>query len=266
MGEWEFKTPTCCVHNRDQDWQYSPHIALQEVDSTNSEAIRQLHAGQPLPFWLTARQQTSGRGRRGRPWISQEGNLYATFVIETFAGADINFSQLPLVIAIALHRAIADVIGPQHSHRLQVKWPNDLLFDCAKIAGILIETDHFIDTRVAIIGTGVNCSTHPVMETLASNFRQFGLIISLDELLTAYRRTMDETLYNWRTHGFSLIRQAWLARAVGIGKKISVRLPNETLHGVFERLDDDGYLVLALSGGEHRKIASGDVFLYSQPT
>src|SRR5262249_16691285 len=112
-------------------------IACETVGSTNSEALAYARAGERGPLWITARAQTAGRGRRGRSWVSEPGTLFATLLLTDPAQPE-RAAQLSFVAALALHDAITTV-APTLAPRLALKWPNDVLCDGAKLAGILIE-------------------------------------------------------------------------------------------------------------------------------
>src|SRR5947207_10376488 len=107
------------------------------LDSTNSEALKLAQGGERGPLWVVAARQTAGRGRRGRNWVSQPGNLYATLLLTDPAPAE-RWPQLSFVAALALRDAVA-ALAPALEARVAIKWPNDLLLDGAKVAGILIE-------------------------------------------------------------------------------------------------------------------------------
>src|ERR1043166_8409052 len=112
-------------------------LSLDEVGSTNAEAFARARAGERGPLWITARRQTAGRGRRGRAWVSEPGTLYASLLLTDPAPPQ-RAAELSLVAALAVHDALAEraaVLGP----RLTLKWPNDVLCDGAKLAGILVE-------------------------------------------------------------------------------------------------------------------------------
>src|SRR5579871_3882892 len=133
-------------------------IACETVGSTNSEALSRARAGVRGPLWITARAQTAGRGRRGRTWVSEPGNLYATLLLIDPAPPE-RAAQLSFVAALAVHDAItacARTLAPQ----LAFKWPNDVLLASAKTAGILIEAEGTRPLTVAV-GVGVNCRHHP---------------------------------------------------------------------------------------------------------
>src|SRR2546423_7378341 len=135
-------------------------VVHEVLGSTNAEALNLARRGEPGPLWVTARRQTAGRGRRGRTWISPPGNLYATLLLTAPAPPE-RWPQLSFVAALAIHDAVI-AIAAGLAPRLAIKWPNDLLLDGAKFAGILIEGQGGGDASNAVaVGIGVNCATHP---------------------------------------------------------------------------------------------------------
>src|SRR5215813_8228038 len=140
-------------------------IACDMIASTNSEALAYARAGEQGPLWITARAQTAGRGRRGRTWVSEPGNLYGTLLLTDPAPPE-RAAQLSFVAALATHDAVS-ACAPALGGRLTFKWPNDVLLDGAKLAGILIEAEGTRPLLVAV-GIGVNCRHHPAAtESLA---------------------------------------------------------------------------------------------------
>lgn len=235
------------------------HVALGDVGSTNDEALALAASGEPLPLWVTARRQLSGRGRQGAPWISEAGNLYASLLlIRTF---DLpQASQLPLVTALALHDALSAILGAGTG--LGIKWPNDLLLNRRKIAGILTESKILADGRpVIVIGCGVNCAHHPQnTRHPATSLLAEGYTVTPDELFAEFSKHMAGRLAVWDGGpGFSDIRTAWLDRATGLGETIHVRLPRTTIDGIFAGLDAAGRLILRQASGE-RTISAGELF------
>ena len=109
-------------------------LSHDTVGSTNAEALQFARKGERGPLWVTAKRQTAGRGRRGRSWVSEPGNLYASLLLTDPAPPE-RFPELSFVAALALHDAIGGRI-PGLSNRLVLKWPNDLLIDRNKFAGI----------------------------------------------------------------------------------------------------------------------------------
>jgi BirA family transcriptional regulator, biotin operon repressor / biotin---[acetyl-CoA-carboxylase] ligase len=240
-------------------------LNLAAIASTNAEALTLARAGERGPLWITAEQQTAGRGRRGSPWISPPGNLYATLLLHDPAPTEYA-AQLSFVAALAVHDAICER-APALSGKLKLKWPNDLLCGGAKIAGILIESERSDERLAAAVGIGVNCRHHPADTPYpATDLTAEGAAVSAESLFTALSRTMLERLNEWhRGAGFTAIRTGWMARAAGIGGDMKVRLPDRELFGRGEALDECGRLLLRLADGTVQTIAAGEVFPLSEP-
>lgn len=229
-------------------------VHLEEVGSTNDWIAAAAARGEPDGLWVYANLQTAGRGRRGRRWVSETGNLFASTLVRSQPGEGAQ-QQLSFVAALALHD-LAATFAP--AERLSLKWPNDLMLDGIKCAGLLLESRE----GTAIVGWGVNLAHHPrETERPANSFRAAGIsppppgkaCARLASAFTARR-------FLWRSSGFGAIRAAWLARAAGIGKPIVARLGHSELSGVFEGLAEDGALQLRLPSGELRLIHSGETF------
>jgi BirA family biotin operon repressor/biotin-[acetyl-CoA-carboxylase] ligase len=233
-------------------------VALDTIDSTNAEALRQGRAGASGPLWVAATEQTAGRGRRGRRWVSAPGNLYATLLLLDPAPPR-HAAQASFVAALALHDALADV-APALAPRLALKWPNDVLCDGAKIAGILIEGEGA--PLMMAVGIGVNCASHPAgLEYPATDLAALGHPAAPKALFRALSRRMDARLRQWDAGaGFPSIREDWLMRAFGRGAMIRVRLPERETTGIFETLDEAGRLVLKSIEGHQERITAGEVF------
>jgi BirA family transcriptional regulator, biotin operon repressor / biotin---[acetyl-CoA-carboxylase] ligase len=237
-------------------------VAHESLDSTNAQALRLAfeHRGKTSPLWITARQQTAGRGRRGNTWISPTGNLYATLLLKDPA-VPRNAPQLSFVAGLAVADAILDCAPSLHD-KLALKWPNDVLCDGAKLAGILLES-HRLNIRLAVaIGVGINCLHHPAETSFpATDLAAAGAQVSPDDMFFALSGAMVQRLEQWRGgDGFAAIRSDWLDRAVGIGGDMRVRLPGRELFGRCEALDESGQLLLRLADGSLETIAAGDVF------
>jgi len=234
--------------------------AHDTLPSTNTEAVAQARGGETGPLWVTARQQTAGRGRRGNVWISTPGNLYATLLLCDPAAPD-NAPELSFVAALAVHDAIVDRAAALHE-KLALKWPNDILCCGQKLAGILIEGEN-IGTRLAVaIGIGVNCMHHPVDTAYpATDLAAAGAAVSAEDLFFALSGAMARRLMQWQCGaGFQSVRSDWLDRAAGMGGEMRVRLPNCEFSGRAEALDERGRLLLRLTDGTLQTITAGDVF------
>lgn len=235
-------------------------VTHEELGSTSAEAMALARAGTQGPLWITAGRQTAGRGRRGRAWVSEAGNLYASLLLTDPSPTD-RAAELSFVAALAVHDAVVDVaqrLGPA----LAVKWPNDLLIGGRKVCGILIEGEGGGARPLSVaVGIGVNCTHHPD-EIPSTDLAAAGALVSAAELFRALSATMLRRLAQWnRGAGFAATRRDWLARAAGIGDDIRVRLPDRELVGRFETLDEAGHLVLRLPDGSIEPIAAGEVFV-----
>ena len=224
-----------------------------ELDSTNEEARRLAEAGEHGPLWISAAQQTSGRGRRGRAWDMAEGNLAATLLLRPEA-APVVTGQLSFAAALSAAEMV------QHfapAAAITVKWPNDVLAEGRKIAGILLEGG----TGWLAIGIGVNLAHHPEGTAFpATSLPQLGIAPpSCDQALGLLAARFAHWYDAWMEKGFETLRAAWLKRASGLGAPITARLPNETRQGVFEGIDASGALLLNEGTGV-RAIAAGEVF------
>jgi BirA family biotin operon repressor/biotin-[acetyl-CoA-carboxylase] ligase len=235
-------------------------IAHDTLPSTNAEALARGRAGERGALWITAARQTAGRGRRGNMWASEPGNLYASLLLTDPAPAA-HLPELCFVVALAVRDA-ACAAAPQLSAKLKLKWPNDLLLDGAKLAGILIEAESAGGTTIAAAGIGVNCAHHPDnLAYPATSLAAHGIAVTPAGLMTELSRTLLTRLAQWeRGAGFAAIRAEWLANAAGLGGDIHVRLPDRELSGTFETLDPLGRLMLRLPGGALEAITVGEVF------
>jgi BirA family biotin operon repressor/biotin-[acetyl-CoA-carboxylase] ligase len=235
-------------------------LTFDSIGSTNAEALTRARQGETGTLWLVARRQTGGHGRRGRTWVSEPGNLYATLLLSDPSPAA-RVAELSFVAALALHDAVVEcaaMLGP----RLSLKWPNDVLCDGRKFSGILLEGEGTSAAAHVALGIGVNCAHHPKDTTYpATDLAAAGVHVVCETLFTALSRTMLARVAQWRRgENFQSIRADWLRRADGLGKPIRVRLPDRELTGTFEALDDSGCLLLRRPNGAREAIAAGDVF------
>jgi BirA family biotin operon repressor/biotin-[acetyl-CoA-carboxylase] ligase len=228
-----------------------------EIDSTNEEARRLAARGEIGPLWLIARRQTAGRGRRGRSWEMAGGNLAATLLFLPVRGQG-EWAQLSFAAAIAAADMAAE-FAPQA--RIALKWPNDVLADGKKLSGILLETANGPSPALAI-GVGVNLAHHPDgTEFPATSLAALGVKApSPDDALTALAAGFAKWYEVWRVQGFVPIREAWLARAAGLGTRIRARLATEERSGMFEGIDENGALLLNEGFGRASVLPAADIF------
>lgn len=234
-------------------------VHLEAVGSTNAEAFERGRKGAASGLWVVARRQMEGRGRRGRVWTSEPGNLYASLMLRD-PMEEARLGELPLVVALAVHDAIAAALPPFARADLAIKWPNDVLYAGAKLCGILIEATASPEGRVVVIGIGVNCAHHPdVTLYSATDLTAAGYPTEPEALFALLSAAMARRLAEWQAGDFASIREAWLSRARGVGEAITVRLPAREIVGIFSGLDRDGRLLLRHDGGLEA-ISAGDVF------
>jgi BirA family biotin operon repressor/biotin-[acetyl-CoA-carboxylase] ligase len=233
--------------------------ALDSVDSTNEEAKRQARAGAPDGTLVWARMQTAGRGRSGHGWQSPAGNLYLSMVVRLASAAQA--AELSFVAAVALGEAL-DAFWPSGAP-VRFKWPNDVLLDGRKVAGLLVEAESAGGrTDWAVLGAGVNVAWAPEgTEWPATSLQAEGVAATVESVLGRFVGRLAAWRRRSISQGFAPVAAAWKSRARGIGEPIRVRLPRETLQGTFVDLDADGALLLDLrDGSAPRRITAGDVF------
>ncbi|MDP1599496.1 biotin--[acetyl-CoA-carboxylase] ligase [Phenylobacterium sp.] len=239
---------------------HPPIEAYDELDSTNAEARRRAEAGEGGPVWITAARQTAGRGRRGRAWSTNTGNLAATLLFTTAKPAG-EAAQLSFVAALAAAE-LADTCLGHGAARL--KWPNDVLVYGRKAVGILIESGARPDgTLWMAVGIGINLAHAPQdVERPATAFAEHMAVpppAPLDAL-EVLAGSFERWRAAWEREGFGPIAAAWTSYAHGLGQPCEARLPNQTHRGVAEGLDADGALRLRLDDGAVLRITAGDIF------
>jgi BirA family biotin operon repressor/biotin-[acetyl-CoA-carboxylase] ligase len=231
-----------------------------EIDSTNEEARRLAAKGETGPVWLSAARQTAGRGRRGRTWEMASGNLAATLLLRPDRPQG-DWAQLSFAAAIATADTVANFADTHGRAQISLKWPNDVLADGRKLAGILLEAANGPLPALAI-GIGINLAHHPDgTEFPATSLAALGAKVPpADEALAALAAGMAKWYEVWRAQGFAAIREAWLARAAGLGTRIRARLATGERTGMFEGIDENGALLLNEGFGRASALPAADIF------
>ncbi len=235
-------------------------IILDQVDSTMAEAARRA-PDLKRPTWIMAHRQTDARGRRGKVWENPLGNFAATYVCRPKGDAGMaalrSFSA-----ANALYEALALKID---RNCLALKWPNDVLLNNGKVAGILLEST---GTRAGVdwlaIGIGVNLTVAPEVSgdmsfPPVSLEGEGGEPTAPEEFLSLLASNIATGERIFSELGFAPIRKTWLRRAARLGTEITARTSRETFTGTFETIDDTGQLVLQTRAGQVH-IPAADVF------
>jgi BirA family biotin operon repressor/biotin-[acetyl-CoA-carboxylase] ligase len=235
-------------------------IVHEAVDSTHRVARELAAAGAADRTVVWAQRQTAGRGRLGRSFASPPGNLYVSFVLRP-AIAPAAASQLSFVAAVALAETVRGVLPP--GGRVTLKWPNDVLVDGRKVAGILLEavTTPGGALDAVLLGIGVNVVSHPPATTYgATDLAVAGGAVGVPALLERLAVALADWRARWQAEGFAPVRAAWLAAAHGRGEPIDVRRGNALISGRFADLDADGALIVESAGGRRERITAGEVF------
>ena len=238
-------------------------IRVGEIDSTNLEGHR-LADKIEGPTWILAESQTAGRGRCGRSWTSPKGNFCATLIVP-FSGRLQDAALMSFVASVALYDALAGIA--EDGERLRAKWPNDLLLDDGKVAGILLETAGTGGRMRVLIGIGVNLATAPQVPLRYERSPrsvclsdEFLMEVTPDRLLDHLAPAMDRRLGQFRVSGFDPIRQDWLRIAARLGQEVIFRTSDREIRGVFETIDSDGCAAVLAEGNRYR-IAAADMLL-----
>jgi len=235
-------------------------VDLDTVASTNDEALRLSAEGAEEGVVVRAREQTAGRGRRGRSFVSPEGNLFVSVLLRprmTPERAALVGFAASLAIAETIESVAPALPAPA------CKWPNDVLVAGRKVAGILVEASSTRDSIDSlIVGMGVNLIDHPPgADYPAGDLADLGAPgITPDRFLEVLLARLDTWLKVWRLSGMAGLRPAWLARAAGLGRPIEVRLDRESFAGRFRDIDSDGALIVDTGAGQSRKVTAGAVF------
>lgn len=216
------------------------------------------------PEWVLALEQTAGHGRRGRAWSSPKGNFFASLILQPKEAPD-RVALRSFVAALALRDAFVAATGRVEAFKL--KWPNDVLLNGGKVAGILLESVGLGQgVTHLIIGIGVNLAAAPNADQVelgavppVSLLSETGIRIGPEEFLDLLATAYDRYETQFTTYSFAPIRTAWLRDAARLGETITARTTAETMTGRFETIDDTGNLILTTAKGQ-RAIPAADIF------
>jgi BirA family biotin operon repressor/biotin-[acetyl-CoA-carboxylase] ligase len=248
-------------------------VALDQVASTNDEALTLAAEGAGEGTLITARRQTAGRGRRGRTWQSDEGNLFLSLILKPRGGLR-SAGAIGFAGALAITDAIAGLMGHDAmAHQkargpgIALKWPNDVLIRDRKVSGLLIERAGGAAGDALVLGIGINLVSHPddtrypATDLSAEGAGEISVSKALQEFSTAFLRRYR----GWQEDGFGPLREAWVARARGIGDNLSVEIEGRRFDGVFSTIDETGALCLDQGTAGVKKVTAGDVFFHAAP-
>lgn len=241
--------------------------AFDSIGSTNAEAMIRARQGERGPLWLVTDQQTAGRGRRQRAWISPRGNLAAT-ILEAIDVQPAVAATLGFAAGLALEAALQAVSlesrmrsGGSINTTFLLKWPNDVLAGREKLSGILLEAETVGGSLAVAVGMGTNVVSAPEGTPYpATSLATLGISVGAEDLFMALSDAWAEYRGIWDNgRGFSDIRRLWLERAAGLGEAVSIQSGSGSVEGIFETIDDAGCLIIASRDGKRTPIAAGDV-------
>jgi BirA family biotin operon repressor/biotin-[acetyl-CoA-carboxylase] ligase len=236
-------------------------ISLDSVGSTNEEAVRLASEGAPTGTLVWAKSQFRGKGRRGREWISPSGNLYLSLLLRPKLLLT-QAPQLSFVAAIAVFDTLCFML-PQ-TVKINMKWPNDILVDGKKIAGILLESSAHGDMLDwLVIGVGVNVATSPDKVSFSTTclHESSNPHVSVESVLKHFTVNFKRVIGEWSKEGFAPVRKKWLKFAWCLGEKIEVKTEQELFQGSFTGLDETGAMILEIGEGEKLTLTAADVIM-----
>lgn len=241
----------------------APVETFDEIDSTMLEARRRAERGDTGPVWLIAKRQTSGRGRRGRAWLSFDGNLLATYLFATSQP----LSEIAL-LGFAAGLAISETLQGMGAADVTLKWPNDVMIRGAKAAGILIDSGAMSGGGAwAALAFGVNLAAAPkAIDQPTRSLREALPLDALTPTAEAFFAVLRPRLEAWSARldsmGFEPLRRAWMAQALGLGRQARIMQGETALEGRAVGLSPRGELELDTPEGR-RLISAGDVYFSS---
>lgn len=232
-----------------------PVFIHESLDSTNAEALREISGGAQAPFVILAEQQSAGRGRRGRKWISPFAeNIYYSLVLRIDGGMR-QLEGLSLIVGLAVLSALREF----GSCDAGLKWPNDVLVGNKKIAGILLElVGDPADVCHVVIGIGINVNmmvASDVDQSWTSVRLEAGQAINRNELIVALGRNLQSYLIRHEAEGFAAIQAEWESNHLWQGREVTLIAGTHTVDGVVAGVDQQGALRLNVAGQE--KVFSG---------
>jgi BirA family transcriptional regulator, biotin operon repressor / biotin---[acetyl-CoA-carboxylase] ligase len=239
-------------------------IIYEDIDSTNSEALRLAKAGVDGNFVIWAQNQTQGRGRNGRQWESVKNNLFTSILLSPDCKLE-SLSQLSFVTALAVHDAIASILKKNKiTAELNLKWPNDVLVNGSKIAGILLESINVksFQRNYLVVGIGVNINTAPQIEGRSITCLKdiLGQELEAGYVFNKVLAYFDLYYKKWQQEGFINIRKQWLKRAHNINNVITIDSGHNRVSGIFKDIDFNGAIRIKLACGRIYSLHAGEVF------
>ncbi|MFK7839168.1 MAG: biotin--[acetyl-CoA-carboxylase] ligase [Bdellovibrionales bacterium] len=238
------------------EWVIETH---KEVQSTQDLVKQAAYDYQPEGLVIHALSQLDGRGRHGRTWVSVEGNLFLSVLLRPACRASV-IGQLSLIIGLCLVEAIEQHSNDNLNNRLILKWPNDLLLDNQKCAGILLESELSAngDVEWLVLGVGLNVISAPDDLGIALD----GVLnqgVGIDDVRDSFLKYLAQSYQNWLLSGFETYRRAWLSQSYKVGHPVHVKVGERLEKGAFHDIDMNGHLRI-MDNGQIKMITAGEVY------
>ncbi len=233
-------------------------LSYDEVDSTNDEARRLANGGAAHGAVIWAKQQTAGRGRMGREWVSEEGNLYVTVLLRPSAPLEA-LPQLSFVASLAVLESLTQIV--ENGEDLKLKWPNDILLAGRKIGGVLLESFEASGKQWVSVGVGINVEHYPdnVMFP-ATCLTEAGVqIVSAKIVLSRFIYHFIQLYDAWCDQGFAEVGKEWMYHAWRIGETVEIDASHTEYKGTFDGIDEQGRMLMTTADGTQETISAGDM-------
>jgi BirA family transcriptional regulator, biotin operon repressor / biotin---[acetyl-CoA-carboxylase] ligase len=232
------------------------------VGSTNTEARRLAEKGAPEGTIVIAEEQTAGKGRKGRDWVSpKQTGIYATLILRPTLPIE-DTPLLTLLAAVATCEAIVTSTGIPPT----IKWPNDILMNGKKVAGILTEVSSEVDrVEFALIGMGLNVNTpaealpERMIFPASSLAAETGTPVKRTALLACWLEEIETEYAQLIAGNRNALLDHWKALSGIMGRRVRIQRVHDSISGTIEDIDSDGALLLITPDGESLRVLSGDV-------
>lgn len=248
---------------KSENYQNFQIFSFSQLASTNDTAFEMIENGQAgHNSVVICDSQTGGRGRLGRKWQQGNGNLYLSLILRP----EMDVKDAPQLVFVAIN-ALYDAIKQLHAEqglnddiKISKKWPNDLLINDKKAAGILLE-NAIINSKVdaIVVGLGVNVATNPENVMFkATNLQDLGFRVEKKQVWQKFLANFAVNYQSWQDFGFKVVKNKFINDAWRLGEEISINNDKVNISGIFDDINQDGAIVINTSQGV-RQVAFGDV-------
>lgn len=237
-------------------------LIFDQLDSTNNEAMRLAKTKIVGDFVIVASKQTAGKGQKGRKWESIPGNLHASLLLQS--ELDMNrLKELSFLTAVVLHKTISHFVKKLNAPKIDIKlkWPNDVLVDGKKLAGILLESTRINDINYIIIGVGVNTHFLPKIKNIpVTSMLNEGLIIRDPmDFLNQFIIDFYSRFEKWKSeNSFVNIKKEWQKNAYRLNEMVTLDDDVQKISGTFTGINDEGAICIMAPDGQVKSFSAGD--------